>query len=81
MAVVAISAEFISREMNPIRRIRTKAKEFFAARERFYDEDPLGKQIATHFSKWREIIRDVRARVRSCLRKYVDDLEKEYPKA
>ncbi|VUZ43669.1 unnamed protein product [Hymenolepis diminuta] len=67
--------------MNPIRRIKTKAKEYFAARERFYDEDPLGKQIAAHLSKWREIIRDVRARLRGYLRKYLNDLQKEYPKA
>nr|CDS31142.1 hydrophobic ligand binding protein [Hymenolepis microstoma] len=67
--------------MNPIRRFRTKVKEFLAERERFYDEDPLGKKIASYLSKWREIVSEVRGRLRERLRKYLDNLEKEFPNA
>ncbi|VDN97517.1 unnamed protein product [Rodentolepis nana] len=67
--------------MNPIRRIKMRVKEYLDDRERFYDEDPLGKKIAAYYAKWREIFSEVRGRLRSRLRQYLDNLEKEFPNA
>nr|AEO45119.1 hydrophobic ligand binding protein 2 [Taenia solium] len=72
LAVVAVSAE-----KNPVRVIRTKYKEKVEKWEKFFDEDPLGQKIADHYAKLRELVKEVKLRIRKAIAKYVKELKSE----
>ncbi|EUB55044.1 hypothetical protein EGR_10089 [Echinococcus granulosus] len=64
LAVVAVSAEA---------RYKTKLEKW----EKFFEEDPLGQKISDHYAELKELIKEVRQRIRKQLAKYVKQLKSE----
>nr|CDS21081.1 hydrophobic ligand binding protein [Echinococcus granulosus] len=73
LAVVAVSAE----EKNPIRDIRARYKAKLEKWEKFFEEDPLGQKISDHYAELKELIKEVRQRIRKQLAKYIKQLKSE----
>ncbi|KAL7056968.1 hypothetical protein AAHC03_019063 [Spirometra sp. Aus1] len=62
-------------QTNPIRALRARRVAAIAALEDYFDNNPLGQKIAKHIMKAKEIIREIRQRLRKRLANYLKGIE------
>ncbi|KAL7056961.1 hypothetical protein AAHC03_019065 [Spirometra sp. Aus1] len=62
-------------QTNPIRALRARRVAAIAALEDYFDNNPLGQKIAKHIMKTKEIIREIRQRLRKRLANYLKGIE------
>nr|VZI50778.1 unnamed protein product [Spirometra erinaceieuropaei] len=62
-------------QTNPIRALRARRVAAIAALEDYFDNNPLGQKIAQHIVKTKEIIREIRQRLRRRLANYLKGIE------
>ncbi|KAL7057334.1 hypothetical protein AAHC03_019057 [Spirometra sp. Aus1] len=62
-------------QTNPIRALRARRVAAIAALEDYFDNNPLGQKIAQHIVKTKEIIREIRQRLRKRLANYLKGIE------
>nr|AAG41978.1 hydrophobic ligand binding protein [Moniezia expansa] len=67
----------MEQETNPIRAIKKRITSYLKSREEFYDKDPLGQKIAKFYGEWKELVAEVRKRVRARIAAYVKKLQEE----
>ncbi|KAH9279074.1 hypothetical protein ECG_08182 [Echinococcus granulosus] len=75
--LVGITSLLFPREKNPIRDIRARYKAKLEKWEKFFEEDPLGQKISDHYAELKELIKEVRQRIRKQLAKYIKQLKSE----
>nr|VZI30306.1 unnamed protein product [Spirometra erinaceieuropaei] len=64
-------------QTNPIRALRARRVAVTAALEDYFDNNPLGQKIAKHIVKTKEIIREIRQRLRKRLADYINNIKAE----
>nr|VZI50780.1 unnamed protein product [Spirometra erinaceieuropaei] len=64
-------------QTNPIRALRARRVAAIAALEDYFDNNPLGQKIAQHIVKTKEIIREIRQRLRKRLADYINNIKAE----
>nr|VZI50782.1 unnamed protein product [Spirometra erinaceieuropaei] len=64
-------------QTNPIRALRARRVAAIAALEDYFDNNPLGQKIAQHIVKAKEILREIRQRLRKRLADYINNLKAE----
>ncbi|BHF79796.1 hypothetical protein SprV_0702291900 [Sparganum proliferum] len=64
-------------QTNPIRALRARRVAVIAALEDYFDNNPLGQKIAKHIVKTKEIIREIRQRLRKRLADYINNIKAE----
>ncbi|KAL7057326.1 hypothetical protein AAHC03_019058 [Spirometra sp. Aus1] len=64
-------------QTNPIRALRARRVAAIAALEDYFDNNPLGQKIAKHIVKTKEIIREIRQRLRKRLADYINNIKAE----
>ncbi|KAL7056966.1 hypothetical protein AAHC03_019061 [Spirometra sp. Aus1] len=64
-------------QTNPIRALRARRVAAIAALEDYFDNNPLGQKIAQHIVKGKEILREIRQRLRKRLADYINNLKAE----
>ncbi|BHF79767.1 hypothetical protein SprV_0702289000 [Sparganum proliferum] len=64
-------------QTNPIRALRARRVAVIAALEDYFDNNPLGQKIAQHIVKTKQILREIRQRLRKRLANYLKGIEAE----
>ncbi|BHF79757.1 hypothetical protein SprV_0702288000 [Sparganum proliferum] len=64
-------------QTNPIRALRARRVAVISALEDYFDNNPLGQKIAQHIVKTKQILREIRQRLRKRLANYLKGIEAE----